>query len=172
MLRRLIKRLVNKLLGIHVVELQGILSAKLIKRDGSIKDFGVIATKKVTTEFVNFLVDCMQSSDTKFADFKYHISGTGTNAESNADTQLQTPIGTTREVGTQTEGASANIYKSVATIAYSGSYAVTEHAIFNEQYSAAQDDGILLDRSVFSAINVVNGDNIEFTYELTVNAES
>ncbi|MHA1302201.1 MAG: hypothetical protein ACTSPI_00675 [Candidatus Heimdallarchaeaceae archaeon] len=169
---RKIKELANRVLDIHAIEIQGILSAKLIKKDGSTKDFGVIATKKVTTEFVNFLVDCMQSSDTKFADFKYHISGTGTNAESNADTQLQTPIGTTREVGTQTEGASANIYKSVATITYSGSYAVTEHAIFNEQYSAAQDDGILLDRSIFSAINVDNGDSIEFTYELEVKSET
>jgi len=160
------------ILGVNVLGIYSDLSAKVIKKNGLILDLGIISRKLVTVEFVNFLVDCLQSSDSTFADFKYHLSGTGTNAESNTDTQLQTPIGTTREVGTQTEGSSANIYQSVAAISYSDSYAVTEHGIFNEQYSAAQDDGILLDRSVFNAISVENGDSIEFTYELTVNAES
>lgn len=167
-----IKQRINNALDVHAVEMQGILSAKLVKGDGFVKDLGVIARKKVTDEFAEYMVDQLQAESSDFGDFKYHISGTGTNAENKTDTQLQTPIGMEREVGTQTEGASAEIYRSVATIAYTASHAVTEHAIFNEAYVDAQDNGVLMDRSVFSAINVVNGDSIEFTYELTVTAES
>lgn len=167
-----IKQRINNALDVHAVEMQGILSAKLVKGDGFVKDLGVIARKKVTDEFAEYMVDQLQAESSDFGDFKYHISGTGTNAENKTDTQLQTPIGMEREVGTQTEGASAEIYRSVATIAYTASHAITEHAIFNEAYVDAQDNGVLMDRSVFSAINVVNGDSIEFTYELTVTAES
>jgi len=44
---------------------------------------------------------------------------------------------------------------------------VTEHGLFN-----ASSAGTLMDRTVFSAINVVNGDSIQFTYELTATAGS
>jgi len=151
--------------------IQATLGAVLV-RDGERYNFGIVCERKVTTEFVEFLVDQLQAETSAIGDFKYHISGTGTNAEAVGDTELQTPIGTTREVGTQTEGATAEIYRSVATIAYTSTLAVTEHAIFNEAYAAAQTDGILMDRSVFSAINVVNGDSIEYTYELTVQDEA
>ena len=150
---------------------EALLRIKLL-RDGETYNFGIVSRKKVTAEFVNFMVDQLQAETSTWGDFKYHISGTGTDAESNANTQLQTAIGTAREVGTQTEGASAHIYKSVATIAYSGTHAVTEHALFNEAYADAQDNGILMDRSVFSAVNVVSGDSIEFTYQLTCTAEA
>ena len=169
---RKLKKLANRTLDIHAIEMQGILSAKLIKTNGDIKNLGVIARKKVTDEFAAFMVDQLQTETSAWGDFKYHISGTGVVAEDPTDTALGTPIGTAREVGTQVEGASAWIYRSVATIAYVAGLAVTEHAIFNEAYADAQDNGILLDRSVFGAINVVNGDNIEFTYELTVTAEA
>jgi len=166
------KKLANKALGIHAIEMQGILSAKLIKKSGEVKDLGIIAYKKVTTEFVQYLVDQLQTESSDFGDFKYHKSGTGANAENKTDTQLQTPVeGTARNVGTQVEGATADIYRSVVTIAYTGGHAITEHALFNEAYVTAGDNGILMDRSVFGIINVVNGDNIEFTYELTVNDE-
>jgi hypothetical protein len=166
-----IRKFISKLFKLHILETEGILSAKLI-RDGQIYDYGTVSRAKVTTEFVNYLVDQLQAESSDFGDFKYHLSGTGTDAEAIGDTELQTPDGTSRAVGTQTEGASDEIYRSVATISYSSSLAITEHGIFNEQYAAAQTDGILLDRSVFSAINVENGDQIEFTYELTVNAET
>jgi len=168
---KIIRRLERWLGKISIVELYGELSATVLKKDGRIKNLGIVARRKVTTEFVNFLVDQLQVETAAIGDFKYHLSGTGTTAESNTDVLLVTPIGTTRTIGSQEEAAN-NIYKSVATISYTATYAVTEHGIFNEQYAAAQDDGILLDRSVFSAINVVNGDAIQFTYELTVNAET
>lgn len=167
------KRLINIVLDVHAIEMQGILSAKLIKKNGSIEDLGVIARKKVTDEFAAYMVDQMQAESSDFGDFKYHKSGTGVGAENKTDTALGTSVeGTARDVGTQTEGASAWIYRSVVTISYTGAHAITEHGIFNEAYVDAEDNGILLDRSVFDAINVINGDSIQFTYELTVTAEA
>ena len=150
--------------------IQATLGAVLIRGEERY-NFGIVCERKVTTEFVEFLVDQLQTETSAIGDFKYHISGTGVGAEAVSDTALGTPIGTAREVGTQAEGATAEIYRSVATIAYTDTYAVTEHAIFNEAYVSAQADGILLDRSVFAAINVVNADSVEFTYELTVQDE-
>lgn len=156
--------------GLHVgvVEMIGTLSAKVIRANGKIENLGVLARKKVTDAFVAYLVDSLQDSGTyPMSDFKYHDSGTGTNAEDKTDTALQTPTGVARVSGSQAEGATANIYKTIATITYDGSYAVTEHGVFS-----AATSGTLMDRSVFSAINVNNNDSIQFTYELTCNSEA
>lgn len=151
----------------HEVKVRAQLSARVF-RDGKVEDLGVICRRKVTTVFVNYLVDSMQDSTTYPMNvFKYHDSGTGVTAESNAQTALITPCGEARDTGTTIEGASANIYKTVATHTYAGSFAITEHGVFSA--SAA---GTLLDRSVFAAINVTSGNSIEFTYQLTASAEA
>jgi hypothetical protein len=144
---------------------QAALSAKLYRGGVLLRDFGVICRRVVTTAGVNAIVDAFQGLFT-LSDFKYHASGTGTNAEAVGDTALQTEV-ETRATGTQTEGASANIYRSVGTVSFTASRAVTEHGLLS-----ASSSGTLLDRSVFSAINVDNGDNIEFTYDLTLTAGS
>jgi len=64
--------------------------------------------------------------------------------------------------GVQSEGTSVQ-YKTVATITYTTTQTITEHGIFS-----LATGGVLLDRSVFSGISVVNGSQIEFTYTLTV----
>jgi hypothetical protein len=125
----------------------------------------VVKDKVVTTAFVNFIVDQLQAETSAFGDFKYHDSGTGTDAEAIGDTTLDTAWGGDRSTGTQTEGASANIYKSVATTTYNASKAITEHGLFN-----IDADGILMDRTKFDAINVVDTNQIEFTFEITFTA--
>jgi hypothetical protein len=69
--------------------------------------------------------------------------GTGAVAENVTDTALGTQV-ETRATGTQVEGASANIYRTVATITATASRAITEHGVFS-----ASTGGTLLDRSVF-----------------------
>ena len=123
------------------------------------------ATKCVTDAYAALLVDELQASQASHSTFKYHDSGTGTVAEAATDTTLGTPCGEARDTGTQIEGATANIYKSVATHTYGGSFAITEHGLFN-----AATAGTLMDRSKFAAVNVANGEKIEFTYELTVSS--
>lgn len=123
---------------------------------------GVVSQRVVTTAGVGFLVDAMQNL-TEAEAINWHQSGTGAVAEAVGDTVLGTAVGS-RVAGTQSE-PSANVYRTVATLSYTTTSAITEHGVFT-----ASTGGVLWDRSVFSAINVVNGDSIQFTYNLTVNA--
>lgn len=142
----------------------GKLEAVLIKKDGTKVRYGVLSRRVVTNAFVAFVVDQLQTETSVFGDFKFHDSGVGTTAENAADTGIETTDGESRATGTQTESAT-NAYRSVGTIAYTTTKAITEHGLFNDASA-----GTLMDRSVFSAINVVNGDSIQFTYTLTLTA--
>ena len=145
----------------------GFLSA-VVTRKGIAEDLGLLSCQKVTTAFAAYLVDSMQDSTTyPMAVFKYHGSGTGTTAEANSQTALVTEV-ETRATGTTIEGASANIYKSVATQAYTDTRAIAEHGLFS-----ASSAGTMLDRSLLgTVVNVENTDEIEWTYQLTVSAEA
>ena len=163
---RWLRRKMYQALGIGVVEMDVALSAVVI-RDGERENLGVICRKKVTDDFVEFIVDQLIAETSAFGDFKFHDSGIGVGAENKTDSALGTPWGGARTTGTQIEGASAHIYKSVATTTYTATKAITEHGLFN-----IATNGILMDRSVFSAINVVNTNQIEWTYQLTINSEA
>ena len=153
---------VARLLGIPTLYAE--LHALLRTADGRTIDYGLIATRVVTDAFVQDMVSSMVAQSATWSDYKFHASGTGTNAEATTDTALQTEV-ETRVAGTQGQGASPNQYQTVGTISYTATYAITEHGVFN-----ASPGGVLLDRSVFTAINVSSGDSIQFTYTLTVNS--
>jgi hypothetical protein len=150
-----------------VVTMTGRLHAVLRHANGETVNYGWLSHGLVTTAFVNFMVDQLQTETSVWGDFKYHDSGVGTTAANIADTDIETTDGEDRSTGDQGEGASANIYQSIGTISYTTTKAITEHGIFN-----ASTGVTLLDRHVFSAINVVDGDSVQFTYQLTCNAES
>ena len=132
-------------------------------KTGARTNYGVISRRLVTTAFVEYMVDELVAETTAWGDFKFHDSGVGTTGAAIGDTDIETTDGQARSTGTQLEGATAEIYKSVGTITYAGTLAITEHGLFN--IAAA---GILMDRHTFAAINVEATDSIEFTYELTV----
>lgn len=153
---------IAKLFGVGTVI--GTLEVTKIHKDGTRENFGVVGHRVVTTAFVSFVVDQLQTETSVFGDFKFHDSGVGTTAENIADTGIETTDGESRATGTQTESA-ANAYRSVGTINYTTTKAITEHGLFNDASA-----GTLMDRTVFSAINVVNGDGIQFTYTITFSA--
>jgi hypothetical protein len=139
------------------------------------ENFGVVSRRVVTTAGVNYLVDCLQNLQEP-ENFKYHGIGTGTTAEAIGDTALVTELTTeynpnsTRATGSLTEGASANIFRTVGTNTLdSGTPAITEHMLFTQ---AATGGGTGLDRSVFSAINLTgtNGDGLQSTLDETLAA--
>jgi hypothetical protein len=135
-------------------------------RNGKVIKKRRVLDKVVTNSFVNDIVDVLQGLVGPLGtidDYKYHGSGTGTTAEAAAQTGLITEVGT-RVTGTQVEGT-ANQYKSVATITYSDTHAITEHGLFN-----ASTAGTLMDRTRFSAVNVISGDSIQFTFTITFQA--
>ena len=150
----------------------GTLYAKILRENGERIDLGLISTRVVTTAGVNFIVDAFQNL-TELENLKYHGLGTGTNAEAAGDTTLQTELTTqltpdsTRATGSTTEGATGNIYRTVATNTVDAAVAITEHGVFSQ---AATGGGTLLDRSVFSAVNLASGDSLQTTYELTFNS--
>jgi len=123
--------------------------------------------RKVTTAFVNFIVDQLIAESSIFGDFKYHDSGTGVVAENPSDVGLGTPCGEARTIGSQEEGSQTYEYKSIATHTYAGTFDITEHGLFN-----ASSGVTLMDRTVFSAIGVTSGDKIEFTFTIQFSAEA
>lgn len=142
----------------------GKLEVVLIRATGEIVRYGVVSYQVITTAFVDFVTDQLQTETSAFGDFKYHDSGIGTTAAAVGDTDIETTDGENRATGTQTE-SSHNVYVSVGTISYTTTKAITEHGLFN-----ASSGATLMDRHTFSAINVVSGDSIQFTYSLTISA--
>jgi hypothetical protein len=163
--------LFTKVTGIPTLTAQ--LAIRLFRANGEIVDYGVVGYRVVTDAGVAFIVDDFDpAATTDISTLKYHGCGTGTGAESASDTALGTESTTalnpdsTRATGTATQ-PSANIYRSTGVVTFDASAAITEHGIFSQ---AATGGGTLLDRSLFSAINVVSGDSISFQYSLTVSS--
>lgn len=150
--------------ALGAVTMLGELRAEIIRDDGSSLDLGVIGKRSVTNAGVNFLVDDWDGGGNDFSLMNFHDSGTGVTAEAVGDTALGTPAGPARVSGTKSQ-PSANQARTIATIAYTATLAITEHGIFS-----ASSGVTLWDRTVFAAINVVNTDSIQFTYTLTINA--
>lgn len=103
------------------------------------------------------------------AAFTYVAIGTGTNAAAVGDTTLQTEITTN---GGQRASATASrvttdvtndTARLVVTFTFTGSFAVTESGVLN-----AASSGVLLNRQVFSAVNVVSGDSLQVTHNFDV----
>lgn len=94
--------------------------------------------------------------------------GTGTTAAAVGDTALVTEAAPTtgggRTVGTESRTTITNTndnYQVAGTVTAGGTLAITEAGLFD-----AVSSGNMLIRGVFSAINVVSGDSIAFTFGL------
>lgn len=166
----MLARLFSRLTG--AVTITSELRGRLRKADGTWIDYGVLSRRVVTNAGVAFLVDDWDANGQDISTLNYHGCGVGTTAEAAGDTALVTESTTalnpdsTRATGTRSQPA-ANQYQSVGTVTFDGTAAITEHGLFSQ---AATGGGTLWDRSVFSAINVSNGDSIQFTYVMTATA--
>lgn len=143
---------------------EAVLRGKVYRNDGTVEDLGILSTKVITDAFVNYVVDELQASTGGIAGFRYHGSGISSTAENQTQTALGSEVGS-RSIGTQTEGAAANVYRSVGVVSYAASFAIVEHGLFR-----GASGEVMMDRSAFPAINVASGDSIEFTYDLTLPA--
>lgn len=137
-----------------------------------VADHGMVGNRDVTTAGVGYIVDTLQNL-TEAENLKYHGMGTGSTPEAIGDTALVTELTTeynpnsTRATGTTTEGASANIYRSVGTITVDATVNIQEWGLFSQ---AATGGGVLFDRVVHSADGLVSGESLSYTFEWTVNA--
>tara|TARA_Y100000310_G_scaffold329761_1_gene400212 strand:+ start:4383 stop:4910 length:528 start_codon:yes stop_codon:yes gene_type:complete len=117
--------------------------------------------RSVTQAFCNYVVDGLVASY-PMGVFDWHDYGEGTRGERDEDSDLQTPTGESRTQGTRVENA-ANIFETVAEHTFTGTYSITEHGTFS-----ASSGGTLMDRTVFTAIPVTNGESLTSTFRLTV----
>lgn len=139
--------------------------------DGKVLPFGLASVAVVTTVGVNFIVDAFQNI-VELEIMNFHGFGTGGGAEAVGNTALTTELTTqyatdnVRPTGAQSEAA-ANIYRTVATLDPDADVGITEHGIFSVSTSGS---GVLLDRSLFSVINLsgAGGDTLAATYDFTV----
>lgn len=140
--------------------------------DGSVTPLGLASLRVVTTAGATKLVDFLRALDTIASTFKYHAFGTGGTAEAIGDTALVTEettqyaVDNTRPTGSQTNNG-ATVYRTVGTYSpdSGGTRAITEHGIFSASSGVS-----LLDRSLFSVVNLVAGaDSLQTTYDFTVN---
>lgn len=163
-------KLFTKLTGVPTITAD--LSIRLRKANGEWINYGTVAYRLVTDVGVAFIVDDWDNDAQDITTFNFHGVGTGTNAEAAGDTTLQTESTTvlnpdsTRGTGTKSQ-PSANILRSVGTLTFDGSAAITEHGLFSDVDTG---QGVLWDRSIFSAINVASGDSIQFTHNTTLNS--
>jgi len=135
-------------------------------READPKAYRAVKDRVMTTAFVDFIVDQLQTETSEFGDFKYHQCGLGTTAENVTDTGIETDTGISPATGTQTE-TDHDTYKSVATMTMDATEAITEHVIMSQSGA-----GTCMDRTKFDAINVVSGNQIEFTFEASFTAGS
>ncbi len=149
----------------HVVKDRGLIP-------GWWEDVGLVSRGLVTVGFRDFEIDQLQAETSEYGDYKFHRVGTSAAAEDNTHTALTTDSGITGVAGTQIEGATADIYKTVATVTADATETWQEHGIFS-QAGTTTPAGTMMDRNPISPnVSVVASDTVEFTYELTKNAES
>ena len=155
----------------NMLEMLGLLSAKVQRKDGTFKDYGLVSVKSVTTVFAEYLVDIMTSSGEPaigaIDEFHFHKMGAGSTAESDDDTTLVTPQAGA-QTGTDgaaacTHGAQSSIYVTIGTLTAGSAYGCREHGVFN-----ASTGGTLLDRSVVTNIELAEEDVVTWTYSLTI----
>ena len=181
------KRIVNQILRLQVMKGASAISgypfvhgklwiSKIDGLTGEVTVYGIASLNVVTNAGRDEIVDEFDAATAAGFDLtslNFHGIGTGVVAEAAADTALGTELTTeynpnsTRATGTQSQPTS-DVYRTVGTNTLdSGTPAVTEHGIFSQ---AATGGGTLLDRSVFSAVNLngANGDGLQSTYDLTI----
>lgn len=135
------------------------------KRDRVIDEFD-FGSGLVVTAGVVYLAADFAGGGSDINAFNWHATGIGTTAPVIANTVMENTTGVPSRVsGTQTTPGSTNIYQSQATVSFTSGLAITEWGLFS-----AVTSGTLWDRKTFTAINVVNGDSIQFTYQLTCTA--
>lgn len=142
------------------------LVARHFDKDGNVKARYDLGSGVVTTAGVVYMAADMAGGASDINAFAYSHSGIGAVAAVIGDTGLGNVTGVpARVLGTNTAPGATNIFRSVATVAYTSTLAITEWGLFS-----AATAGTMWDRKVFTAINVVTGDSIQFTYDLTITA--
>jgi hypothetical protein len=134
-------------------------------RDGQPFKYLDLGSGLVTNSGVAFMADDFTDGSTDISSLDHHAVGIGTTAAAVGDTTLENVTGMPARVAGTPSNPAAPDYRTVATVSFTGTHAITEWGLFS-----AVTGGTMWDRKVFAAVNVVNGDSIQFTYTLTMNS--
>lgn len=155
--------------------LESELDVCVYRADGRIEPWGTVSRKVITDAGVAFLVDAWQGT-VELEILRFHALGTGTTAEAASQTALVTELtteytGNVRATGSLTEGATANIFRSVGTNTLDGTPGadIEEHAIMSQ---AATGGGTMWDRSLTGGQALSSGDALQSTYDATCTSGS
>jgi hypothetical protein len=100
------------------------------------------------------------STSTAFTAMAY---GTGSTAAAVTDTALQTEVSRAAStISRVTTSVTNDTFQSVHTFTAGGTQAITEEGLLDNNVSG----GNLLAHNVFSAVNMVNGDTLQFTHQI------
>jgi len=165
--------------ALKIPHIYGALFLTKLTPDGPV-DLGLASMRLVTANGVKAVTDALNNVTTPLSTMNFHGFGTGVVGEAATDTALGTEETTqyatdnTRPTGT---GRASAVSGNNATYTTVGTYSpdsgtsprpITEHGVFSQ---AATGRGTLLDRSVFSVVNLVTlADSLQATYVLTVNS--
>jgi hypothetical protein len=149
----------------------GTLWGAVLRPSGEVLDLGLMSCRVVTDTGTAYLIDSLQGLVEPEL-LRYHGIGTSTTAESAAQTALVTELTTqynpsnTRATGSQGEqSGDSKTYETIGTNTVSATVAITEHGLFSQ---AAVGGGTMLDRSVFSVVNLVSPESFATTYRYTL----
>ena len=132
----------------------------IIKKNGKV-------IKEVTNLIVNGGLEAWTGlllTDTtgSYTAFDFMAIGTGTTTQTATDTTLETEslriAGTGTQITTTTTNDTAQL---LATFNITSTLAITESGIFN-----AASAGTMFNRTTFTAIDVINGDDLELTWKI------
>jgi hypothetical protein len=158
---------------LQLPHMYGRLWLTVYRGDGSIEELGLAGVRLVTTAGVNFIATRMLDAGASIGGFDFHGYGTGGTAEAIGDTALVTEettqyvVDNTRPTATPSN-PSGNVYRTIATYSpdSGGTRAITEQGVFS-----ANAAGTLLDRTLFSVVNLVAGsDSLQSTHDFTMAA--
>jgi hypothetical protein len=161
------------------------LLARHYDKHGNLLEARTLGSGVIVIGLVNTIVSDAVTGTTAIptlARYKYMDTGTGATAATDGNTALQTPVtsGIARPVATLTNGQTATTGNHAAILTYSGtclynsvgpSYpiAITEWGMFDSAgTSNPLTGGNLMDHRIFAAFNVNSGDQIAWTYNLTL----
>lgn len=148
------------------LEFHSNLKALWVDSRDRVKDEFDLGSGLVVTAGCVYLAADMAGGGSDISAMNWHATGIGTTSPVIANTTMENVTGCPARVsGTQSTPGSTNIYQSLGTVSYTSGLAITEWGLFS-----AVTSGTLWDRKTFTAINVINGDSIQFTYQLTVTA--
>ncbi len=136
----------------------------VLDKNGVLKDERNISNLITNTGFAGMASRC--NGDGAEAAFTYIAVGTGTTGAAVGNTTLETELaadGLSRaaaSVSRTTTDVSNDTATLIKTFTVTGTQAVTESGVLN-----AGAAGVLLSRQVFAAVNVINGDSLQITWD-------